>query len=91
MLEKIGIDPRKEGEVYEVAPEGDRRIYGGWFYFAGEIAKGGERNSTLANFEYWFADAKGLPQPAGDFGESVAAVEFVTKLPWVLADSQPPT
>jgi hypothetical protein len=87
MLQNIGIDPAKEGEVYELGPEGERRIYGGWFYFAGEIAEGGERNSTLPNFEYWFADAKHLPKPVADFGDEVAAVEFVTKLSWVLSDS----
>ena len=89
VLDQIGIDPAKEGEVYELGLEGERRIYGGWFYFAGEIAESGERNSTLANFEYWFADAKHLPKPATDFGDKVAAVEFMTKLPWVLADSPP--
>src|ERR1035438_1387315 len=54
LLKQIGIDHEKEGEVYEVGPEGDVRIYGGWFYFAGEVLKSGERNSTLANFEVWF-------------------------------------
>lgn len=86
ILEKIAIDPTKEGEVYEVGPEGDVRIYGGWFYFAGEVAEGGERNSMLTNFEFWFADAKRLPQPPADFGDKVAVVEFLTRLPWVLAD-----
>jgi len=47
------------------------RIYSDWFYFAGEIAKGGERNSTFANFEYWFAVAKHLPEAGGGLrGES---------------------
>lgn len=46
LLKNIGIDPLKEGEVYELGPEGDRRIYGGWFYFSGEIIKAGERNVT---------------------------------------------
>jgi hypothetical protein len=85
-LEKIGIDPDKEGEVYEIGPEGEKRIYGGWFYFAGEVAAAGERNSTLVNFEFWFADAKQLPKPTADFGDKVAAVEFMTRLPWVLVD-----
>src|SRR5579863_5593686 len=49
LLEQIGIDPDKEGEVYELAPEGTLRIYGGWFYFVGEILKPGERNTSLDN------------------------------------------
>jgi hypothetical protein len=84
ILEKIGIDPDKEGEVYELGPDGDSRIVGGWFYFAGEVAEAGERNSTLANFEYWFVNARRLPKPVADFGDQVAAVEFITRLPWVL-------
>ena len=90
LLQKIGIDPDKEGEVYELGPDGDRRVYGGWFYFAGEVAKPGERNSTFANFEFWFADAMRLPKPTGDFGDKVAAVEFITGLPWVLSDQPEP-
>jgi hypothetical protein len=85
LLEEIGIDLDKEGEVYEMGPEGDRRIFGGWFYFAGEVAESGERNSMLVNFEYWFVNAKRLPKPVADFGDKVAAVEFITRLPWVLA------
>jgi hypothetical protein len=44
MLEKLGIDPAREGEVYEAWPEGDRRI---------------------------------------------AAMEFTTRLPWVIVDPPP--
>jgi hypothetical protein len=84
MLAKIGIDPDKEGEVYELGPDGGNRIFGGWFYFAGEVAEGGGRNSTLPNFEYWFVNARQLPEPPADFGEKVAAVEFITTSPWVL-------
>jgi hypothetical protein len=91
LLQQIGIDFEKEGEVYEVAPEGNLRIYGGWFYFVGEIAEPGERNASLDIFEFWFANAKQLPQPAVDFGDKVAAVEFITKLPWVLAKQPEPT
>ena len=86
LLEQIGIDPEKEGEVYEAGREGDLRTYGGWFYFAGEVVKRGEHTLTEASgFQYWFVDAKRLPKTVVDFGESVAAVEFVTRLPWLPA------
>ena len=35
LLDQLGIDPEKEGEVYECGPEGTLRAYGGWFYFSG--------------------------------------------------------
>jgi hypothetical protein len=52
--------------------------------------KEGERNLSLDNFEFWFANAKQLPKPAVDFGPKVAAVEFITKLPWALAEQPEP-
>jgi hypothetical protein len=90
ILQRIGIDPEKEGEVYEYGRDGDRSIYGGWFYFAGEVAQAGERNSTLNSFEFWFVNARHLPKPSEDFGENVAAVEFITRLPWTLASPPEP-
>src|SRR5437773_8513090 len=42
LLEQLGIDPKKEGEVYECGPEGSLRVYGGWFYFVGELIEPGE-------------------------------------------------
>ena len=90
ILDSLGIDPEKEGEVYELGPEADLRIYGGWLYFAGEVVQGGARNSTIANFEFWFVNASHLPKPPADFGGNVAAVEFITKLPWTLASPPEP-
>jgi len=88
LLDQLGIDPEKEGEVYECgSPEGSLRLYGGWFYFAGELIEPGERMTDAGSgFQYYFVDAKHLPKPHGNFGENVMAVEFVTKLPWVIAE-----
>lgn len=90
LLDRIGIDFKKEGEVYEAGPDGDFRTYGGWFFFAGQVVQSGERTVTdRPGFQYWFVDAKRLPRSDADFGESVAAVEFITKLPWLLKDQAP--
>jgi hypothetical protein len=87
LLNELGIDPEKEGEVYECGPDGPLRIYGGWFYFAGELIAPGERmTETTSGFQFFFADAKHLPSPKGDFGTNVLALEFITKLPWVMAE-----
>ncbi len=84
LLDRLGIDPEKEGEVYECGPEGSLGVYGGWFYFAGELIAPGERmTDTGSDFQYYFADAKRLPIPRADFGKNVLAVEFSTKLPCV--------
>ncbi len=87
LLDQLGIDPEKEGEVYESGPEGSLRIYGGWLYFAGELVHSGERMTDIGSgFQYWFAEAKNLPKPEADFGPSVLAVEFLTRLPWVIPE-----
>lgn len=87
LLAQLGIDPEKEGEVFEYNPEGILRAYGGWFYFAGELIEPGEPSTdSRCGFQYHFADAKRLPAPSADFGQSVAAIEFYAKLPWVISE-----
>jgi len=58
LLEQLGIDPNKEGEVFEYGPVEDGcHVYGGWFYLVGEMAVAGERNSNAPDahqFEFFF-------------------------------------
>jgi hypothetical protein len=86
LLLRIGIDPNKEGEVFDmVGPFGDRiRPTGGWFYFVGELVDKGEKLISGGEFQYWFQPA--FPRPPACFGERVAAIEFSTKIPWVLKE-----
>jgi hypothetical protein len=77
----------KEGEAYECCPDEGLHLYGGWFYFAGRVLEAGERLSEIkGGFQYYFADVKQLPKPSADFGEHVAAIEFHTKIRWVLSE-----
>jgi hypothetical protein len=87
LLGQLGIDPEKEGEVYECGPEDQLYVYGGWFYFVGEFVEPGERANTGLgpHFQYWFGDAKRLPKAQVDFGEKVLSLEFVTRVPWVIS------
>lgn len=63
LLDQLGIDPLKEGEVYELGPTEHGTVsYGGWFYFCGEVVEAGERNTTSGNFEHWFTTK--IPNPA---------------------------
>ena len=83
LLDQLGIDSSKEGEVYAMGPNGKGKIsYGGWFYFTGEMIEAGERNINLDGFEFWF-NAKGPKAPAF-WGENVLPVEYVTALDWVI-------
>src|SRR6266851_1577213 len=50
LLEQLGIDPNKEGEVFECGPAEDGcRVYGGWFYFRGEMVTAGQRISNTTD------------------------------------------
>jgi hypothetical protein len=89
LLELIGVDPRKELEVFDlnrVAADSTRRLYGGWFAFYGTItARADWRPEHKPEaFTYWATDSfpnAGLP-------DGVCAIEFLCELPWVI--SQPP-
>jgi len=83
LLHELGIDPAKEGEVYELGPDGPGRFaYGGWFYFAGEMIAAGERNTQADGLEYWFTTH--CPDAPAFGGGPLLAIEFLTTLPWVL-------
>jgi hypothetical protein len=87
LLDQLGIDPNKEGEIYDaVGPfECKVRPTGGWFYFVGELVEKGERLIQVEDFQYWCQPA--FPRPRACFGEPVAAIEFAAQVPWVLDES----
>lgn len=86
LLRQMGIDPSREGEVFNmVGPFEDRvRLTGGWFYFIGELVQKRERLMEAEGFQYWFQPS--FPRPPAGFGEPVAAIEFSTRLPWILEE-----
>jgi hypothetical protein len=76
--------PEKEADVHELGPKGALIQYGGWFYLSGELLFAGERLTDGGpGLEYFFREAH-RPQALPDLGEEVLALEFSTKLPWVL-------
>ena len=88
LLDRLGIDGNKEEEVYECGPEGSLRVYGGWFYFAGALIGLGERMTlwySKFSASHHFVDAKRLPKPKGNFGETAVAVVPVTRLPGMIS------
>jgi hypothetical protein len=85
-LETLGIDPSKEGGVYDmVGPFNERiRPTGGWFCFVGELIESGERLIQEGHFQYWFQLS--FPRAPACFGQQVATIEFTAQVPWVLED-----
>jgi hypothetical protein len=89
LLERLGIDPHKEGEVFEYGPVEDGcHLYGGWFYFVGEMVRWGERNSNAPDshqFEFFFTSI-GPNAPAFRGGPRLT-IEFTTHVKWVLPNN----
>jgi hypothetical protein len=87
LLDDLGIDPNKEGEVYDKVGPFDLKIRptGGWFYFVGELIQAGEKLMQAGEFQYWFQPS--FPRAPACFGEPVAAIEFAAQVPWVLEES----
>jgi hypothetical protein len=87
LLDQLGIDPSKEGEVYECGPAEDgKRVYGGWFFFTGQMIERGERQTDRDGITYWFNSGNSLPRPNGEFGLDLLALNFTTHVPWVLEE-----
>lgn len=89
LLEQLGVDPNKEGEIFECGPVKDGcHLYGGWFYFVGEMVTAGERNHNAPDshqFEFFFTST-GPDSPAFSGGPRLQ-IEFTTHVKWVLPES----
>ena len=88
LAERLGIDPMKEGEVFECGPVGEGlHLYGGWFYLIGKLVIPGERNTSYppqVEFEFFFT--RSGPKNLHFREDPVLAIEFATRIPWILPD-----
>lgn len=84
LCRQLGIDPNKEGEVWDCPA--DRigvRYYGGWLYLVGRLVAPGQYLVDIGNFRYYFGTS--FPRPPAAFApHPVLTVEFFTTLPWIL-------
>lgn len=98
LFAKLGIDFRKESEVYEVQRlDNGLHHYAGWFHFAGRITAGGDCKKQFAE-NSWQIDLSEIDK---DFkmgftvgnalsffkkGTGLVQLEFETNIPWVITD-----
>jgi hypothetical protein len=57
LLDRLGADPTKEWETYELGScttKPNHRLYGGWFLFCGELVEGIAARSEGLLFSYGF-------------------------------------
>ena len=86
LLEQLGIDPQKEGEVFYGCPVDDGcHMYGGWFFLVGELIEAGETNTIMADshtFRFFFTSV--CPNALAFRNGPLLAIEFMTHVRWVL-------
>lgn len=89
LLDELGADPNKEGEVYRYGPlEDGGYLYEGWFHIVGEMVTAGERNYNTIDspqLEFYF-NAKCADAPAFRGGPALA-LEFTTRIQAPLPNS----
>jgi hypothetical protein len=87
LLLRLGIDPNKEIEVYEMEPDDPQGVeYYGWFYFVGEVeanAGAPDGNGIIAS-KFTYHLSPGPAYAVQQFGDHpVSRVEFrCLRLPW---------
>lgn len=102
LFEKLGIDYRKEGEVWEASPKGAMiRFYSGWFHFIGAIEQYRDdeaihlKSSGLNcgsgiqisdSFGLIFEESQGIMHGLPFINGDLAQVTFFADVPWVLED-----
>jgi hypothetical protein len=92
LLDRLGIDPSKDAEVYhnvQLAP--GRHHYGGWFHFIGNLeGEGDSSHVEFPGFETWLCFAS-APRLSTLQGLSVVQLEFLSdSVPWLLSEPEMP-
>jgi hypothetical protein len=95
LFEKLGIDPRREAEVYEMGPvESGFHLYGGWFHFVGRVMADPESlgkfdlESGDGTFKLFFHDKAALVAECFQ-GLPLVQLEFEAKVPWLIDEAEP--
>ena len=87
LLEQLGIDWAKEWEAFEYdwneSNTSEPVLYGGWFLFVGKLVSGSETPPALRDgFAFWVATS--FPTGTLESPARLCAVQFLTRIPWVL-------
>jgi hypothetical protein len=93
LLDSLGIDRRKDGEVYQMTRRAPGcHDYGGWFHFVGML-ENTEDFPGVAMSDHFMARLRtnSAPELAALRGLPLVELEFhSTNVPWVLSEQEPP-
>lgn len=88
MFGRLGIDPRKEGEVFTANEKEDGMLlYSGFFHLVGKIIQGPDGEMALVNGLpiYFSAETDLVPE---SFPEPVLQWGFEMEIPWLLGEEE---
>jgi hypothetical protein len=92
LLESLGVDPYKDGEVHHNGRvAANRHDYGGWFHFVGSLSKTGDFPvvKLAEGFTTWLSHAS-APHFESLDGRNLMQIEFqADNVPWVLDELEP--
>ncbi len=102
LLRRLGIDFRREAEVYWQGPAGaGRHLYGGWFHFVGSLETKAHTGNAVAE-DFGNVDVERLEKESlvlfgagGSLvrdafaGQPVVQLEFEVEIPWVIEAAEP--
>jgi hypothetical protein len=104
LLDRLGIDFRREAEVYHNARlDTGLHSYGAWYHFVGSIAEGGDAFVSTApdghagTFDlepvvetFWIGFTSRTALVPDLFGEQpLVQVEIAAEVPWVIDEEEP--
>jgi hypothetical protein len=93
LLDELGIDPRKDAEVFEYCSMGPGlRHYGGWYHFIGKLEEENDLGwvELVPGFSVGFFHDIGAPRLPIFDGAPKVQINFQAKsVPWLLAEPEP--
>jgi hypothetical protein len=91
LLDQLGIDPGKDGEVYHTARlSPGRHLYGGWFHFVGTLDMDGDFPPVYLEerFSVWLSHGS-APRLVSLENLSAVQLEFSAEsVPWLLSEPE---
>ena len=93
LLDVLGIDPRKDGEIYHLGPSAPgHHVYGGWYHFIGSLDEIGDFTPIdfgPPNLKVWLCHAT-APRLATLKDKPTVQLEFQAEdVPWLLDEPEP--
>lgn len=88
LLDRLGADPNKEWEAYELGTcttKPNYRLYGGWFLFCGKLIEGADAQTDGLPFSFRFTTS--FPNGTLPDGLKICAVDFLAAIPWLLSEA----